>query len=176
MQQQPNPSFQEKWPDFNVTKYPLVEVRRKFNAPVEKVWNAWTNPELVKQWWGPEQYTCPVATMDVRAGGKFNAGMRGPDGKTQFSGGVYHEVVPFKKIVSSDMFTDESGNKMSPREAGMPGEWPDVLKLTIEFESLGPNECEIHLVHEGIPKDQHDDCVSGWTSSINKLQRLVEHM
>jgi uncharacterized protein YndB with AHSA1/START domain len=174
MQQQPTQSNQQQWPDFNAAKYPPVDLRRKFNAPVEQVWKAWTNPDLVKQWWGPETYSCPAATMDVRPGGKSNLAMKGPDGKTQYSGGVYHEVIPNKKIVSSDMFTDKDGNRMSANDAGLSGEWPEVMKLTVEFESLGPNESQIHLVHEGIPKDQHDDCVAGWSSSIDKLKKLVE--
>jgi uncharacterized protein YndB with AHSA1/START domain len=114
--------------------------------------------------------------MDVRPGGKSNLAMKGPDGKIQYSGGVYHEIIPNKKIVSSDIFTDKDGNKMSPQDAGFTGDWPDTTKITINFESLGPNESQIYLVHQGIPKDQHDDCVSGWSSSIDKLKRLVERM
>jgi uncharacterized protein YndB with AHSA1/START domain len=140
------------------------------------VWKAWTTSELVKQWWGPENYSCPDARMDVREGGKSILAMKGPDGKVQYSGGTYEEVIPNKKIVSTDEFMDKDGNFMSPKDAGIPGDWPDRMKVTIEFKSFGPDESQIHIVHEGIPKEMHDDCVSGWSSSIDKLQRLVEHM
>lgn len=64
---------------------------------------------------------------------------------------------------------------MSPKDAGMPGEdWPDTMRYTVEFKKIGDNESEIHIVHEGIPKSMHDDCVSGWSSSIDKLQNVVE--
>ncbi len=162
---------------FDVEKYPLVDITRKFDAPVERVWQAWTTPELVKQWWGPEHFTCPDARMDVRPGGKSILAMKDPEGKVQYSGGTYEEVIPNRKIVSTDQFMDKDGRFMSPQEAGMPGkDWPDTMRVTIEFRDLGSQESQIHIVHEGIPKDMHDDCVSGWSSSIDKLQRLVEHM
>jgi len=160
---------------FNVEKYPLVDLTRKFAAPVERLWKAWTTPELVKQWWGPANYSCPEAKMDVREGGKSILAMKGPDGKVQYSGGTYEEVIPNKKIVSTDQFMDKNGNFMSAKDAGMPGsDWPDTMKVTIEFKNLGPNQSQLHIVHEGIPKEMHDDCVSGWSTSIDKLLRLVE--
>ncbi len=160
---------------FDTVKFPQVDVSRKFNAPVERVWKAWTNPELIKQWWGPETYSCPTASLDVRPGGKSLLAMKGPDGQVQYSGGTYLEVIPNKKIVSTDQFMDKDGKAISPKDAGMPGEWAEVMKVNIEFKSLGDDQSEIHIVHDGIPKDQHDDCVKGWTSSLMKLQRLVEH-
>lgn len=160
---------------FNAAKFPPVELSRKFSAPVERVWKAWADPELVKQWWGPETYTCPSAKLDVRPGGKSILAMKGPDGKVQYSGGVYSEVVPNKKIVSTDQFMDKDGNYMSPKDAGMPGQWGDRMEVTVDFKSLDANESEIKISHQGIPAEMHDDCVQGWSSSIDKLQRLVEH-
>lgn len=161
---------------FDVQKYPLVDITRKFHAPVGRVWQAWTTPQMMKEWWGPETYSCPEAKMDVRVGGKSLLAMKGPDGKVQYSGGTYEEIIPHKKIVTSDQFTDEKGNPMSAKEAGMPNgeEWPDTLRITVEFKKLSEDECEMHLVHEGIPQSMHDDCVSGWSSSIDKLQNFVE--
>lgn len=159
---------------FNVEKYPLVQLTRKFQAPVERLWQAWTEPELMKQWWGPENYSCPECKMDVREGGKSLLAMKGPDGKVQYTGGTYEEVIPNRKLVTTDQFTDKDGNLMTANEAGMPGDWPDTLRITIEFRGMGDNESQMHIIHEGIPKEMHDDCVSGWSSSIDKLQRLVE--
>jgi uncharacterized protein YndB with AHSA1/START domain len=160
---------------FDIEKYPLVEISRKFTAPVERLWKAWTEPELMKQWWGPENYSCPEAKMDVRVGGKSILAMKGPDGKLQYSGGTYEEIVPNQKIVTTDQFTDKDGNFMSAKDVGLPGEWPDTMRITIEFKSLAANETQMSIVHQGIPKEAHDDCVSGWSSSIDKLQKVVEH-
>lgn len=160
---------------FNVEKYPLVDITRTFAAPVERVWEAWQNPELMKQWWGPENFSCPDARIDFREGGRSILAMQDPSGKIQYSSGTYEEIIPNQKIVTTDEFTDKDGNLMSANEAGMPGDWPDTMKVSIEFQELGDHETQIHIIHEGIPKDMHDDCVSGWSSSLNKLQRLVEH-
>lgn len=83
---------------FNVEKYPLVDITRKFNAPVERVWQAWTTPQIMKEWWGPENYSCPEAKMDVRKGGQAILAMKGPDGKVQYSSGTYEEVIPQKNL------------------------------------------------------------------------------
>jgi uncharacterized protein YndB with AHSA1/START domain len=159
-------------PDF--TGSPLVEVTRTFHAPVEQVWQAWSDAELVKQWWGPEEFTCPEARLDFKEGGTYLFAMKGPDGKVVWSGGIFEEIVPNQRIVWTDRFMDSTGEPVPAAYYGMPGEWPDTLLVTVDFESVGPDECRMKLVHEGIPREMHDDCVKGWSSSINKLQRLVE--
>lgn len=159
----------------STSQSPLVEISRVFQASVESLWSAWSEPEMLKQWWGPENYSCPDAKIDFRVGGKSLLAMKGPDGKVIWSGGTYEEIVPKTKIVSTDSFMDEKGNVISAEDAGMPGNWQsDTLYITVEFEKLGENETKMGLSHEGIPKEMYDDCVSGWNSSIDKLQKLVE--
>ena len=51
-------------------------VTRVFNAPVKQVWKAWSEPELVMRWWGPNGFTYPVARMDFREGGTSDANFR----------------------------------------------------------------------------------------------------
>ena len=63
-------------------------ITRIFNAPCKLVWKAWTEPEYVKNWWGPKDFTCPDAKIDFRVGGKYILCMRGPAG-TDF-GKDYH--------------------------------------------------------------------------------------
>lgn len=176
MQQSTTQNSQETFQPFNVEKYPLVQLTRKFTVRVERLWSAWTSSELVKQWWGPETYSCPEAKIDLRKGGKMFLGMQGPDGKVMYSGGTIEELIPETKLVCADQFMDKNGNPISAKEYGMPGDWPEGgSKITVEFSSLGADESQFQLVHEGIPKDMHDDCVSGWSTSIDKLQRLLEH-
>lgn len=175
MQQSTTQNSQGTNQTFNVEKYPIVQLTRKFAAPVERVWKAWTTPELVKQWWGPENYSCPEAKIDLRKGGKMLLAMKGSDEKIIYSGGTIEELIPNTKIVTSDQFMDKDGNVMSAKDYGMPGDWPENgSRITVEFSSLGAEQSQIQIVHEGIPKDIHDDCVSGWSSSIDKLRRVVE--
>lgn len=77
---------------------------RLIDAPPEKVYRCWTEPELLKQWFAPKPYTTPVAELDVRPGGSALIVMRGPDGKDLPNPGVYLEVVPGRRLVSTDAY------------------------------------------------------------------------
>jgi len=78
---------------------------RIIDAPPEKLFRAWTEPELLKQWFAPLPYTTPVAELDVRPGGAILVVMRGPDGIDMPNRGVYLEVVKNKRLVSTDAYT-----------------------------------------------------------------------
>ena len=77
---------------------------RLIDAPPEKVYRCWTEPELLKQWFAPRPYTTPVAELDVRPGGSALIVMRGPDGKDLPNPGVYLEVMPNRRLVSTDAY------------------------------------------------------------------------
>ncbi|MCL7413087.1 MAG: SRPBCC domain-containing protein [ANME-2 cluster archaeon] len=87
-----------------------------FDAPCEKVWKAWTDPESVKPWWGPKGFTSPVCKIDLRVGGKYLFSMRSPEGDDFWSTGVYREIVPLERIVATDSFADENGNVVPEHE------------------------------------------------------------
>lgn len=74
-------------------------VSRVFNAPVELVWEMWTKPEHISQWWGPEGFTNTITKMDMRPGGSWNLTMHGPDGTDYDNQSFFREVIPMKKIV-----------------------------------------------------------------------------
>ena len=78
---------------------------RLIDAPREKVFRAWTDPALLKQWFAPLPYTTPVAEMDVRPGGASLIVMRGTDGQELPNRGVYLEVVENERLVFTDAFT-----------------------------------------------------------------------
>lgn len=78
---------------------------RLIDAPREKLYRAWTEPALLKQWFAPLPYTTPVAELDVRPGGANLIVMRGPDGQDMPNRGVYLEVVPNERLVVTDAFT-----------------------------------------------------------------------
>src|SRR5688572_14336911 len=84
-----------------VKKRDLV-ITRTFDAPIELVWRAWTEPEYVMRWWGPTGFTSPLCKIDFREGGKFLFCMRAPKefqgGQDFFTAGVYKKIVPMKLI------------------------------------------------------------------------------
>jgi uncharacterized protein YndB with AHSA1/START domain len=72
---------------------------RVLNAPIELVWEVWTDPAHIAQWWGPNGFTNTITTMDVKPGGEWNLIMHGPDGTDYGNKSVFTEVVKHKKIV-----------------------------------------------------------------------------
>ena len=78
---------------------------RIIDAPREKLYRAWTEPELLKQWFAPAPYTTPHVELDVRVGGANTVVMRSPDGNDIPCGGVYLEVVPNQRLVFTDAYT-----------------------------------------------------------------------
>ena len=79
---------------------------RIINAPREKVYRAWTEPALLKQWFAPLPWTTPVAETDVRPGGSSLFVMRDPDGKEFLNRGVYLEVVKNERLVFTDAYVN----------------------------------------------------------------------
>lgn len=149
-----------------------IVIQRVFELPVNKVWKAFTEPEQFKKWWGPKDFTCPSSEMEARVGGKYLNCMRGPDGKEYWSTGVVKELVPEKKLVITDNFSDEKGNIKDPSEYGMPGEWAKELLITLEMEEAD-GATKLRLQHEGIPPEMRDECIQGWNESLDKLEKNI---
>jgi uncharacterized protein YndB with AHSA1/START domain len=149
-------------------------IKRTFRAEPERVWQAWTDPEILKIWWGPRSFTTPVSRIDLRVGGKNINAMRSPDGKEFWSTGVYKEIVPMSKLVVTDSFVDTEGNVVPASQYGMPGVWPLELLVTVTFkEQDGGTEME--LVHAGIPESMAMEMTkAGWNESFDKLEEYLE--
>jgi uncharacterized protein YndB with AHSA1/START domain len=81
------------------TKDREIVISRKLNAPVELVWEVWTKPEHIANWWGPDGFTNTITTMDVIPGGEWNLVMHGPDGTDYKNKSIFKEIVLYKKIV-----------------------------------------------------------------------------
>jgi uncharacterized protein YndB with AHSA1/START domain len=86
--------------DATATK-PLKELTftRVLDAPRDMVFRAWTDPEQLARWWGPNGFTNPICELDVRPGGAIRIDMLGPDGRYFFMGGKYQEIVPPERLV-----------------------------------------------------------------------------
>jgi uncharacterized protein YndB with AHSA1/START domain len=102
----------------NDTRDRELVITRILNAPLALVWEVWTKPEHISQWWGPEGFTNTIFKMDFRPGGEWDFVMHGPDGRDYKNRSIYKEIVPRKKIV----FEHVSGPKFT---------------ATIEFEKQG---------------------------------------
>lgn len=151
-----------------------VTITRVFDAPVELVWKAWTEPERVMHWWGPKMFTSPACKIDFRVGGTYHFCMKSPEGDDLWSTGIYREIIPFSKIVYSDNFADANGNIIPASSMGLEGDWSAERIVTLQFEDLG-GKTRMILQHEGFPKTEIVGMANeGWNESLNKFAACLQ--
>jgi uncharacterized protein YndB with AHSA1/START domain len=136
-------------------------ISRAFDAPRSLVFKAWTEPERLVRWWGPQGFTLPACKMDLRPGGSFRFRMRSPEGTDHWLRGVYREIVEPERLVFTWAWEDAEGH---------PGH---ETMVTVTFVEQG---AKTRLVmHQAIfesdtARDAHEE---GWTSG---LERLAEYL
>lgn len=129
--------------DFTVNKEKnMVNVKREFEADLELVWEAWTNPEILDQWWAPKPYKTQTKSMDFREGGMWLYSMISPKDEKHWCKADYKKIEHQKSYSYIDNFCDENG-KVSEK---FPNSfWTNVFKedketttvnITIQYESL----------------------------------------
>jgi uncharacterized protein YndB with AHSA1/START domain/predicted enzyme related to lactoylglutathione lyase len=161
---------------FGIIEVTMVYISRLFNADLADVWEAWTEPEHVKEWLAPKNYTAPVVKMDLQVGGSYLNSMKSSGGDEVWSTGVYREVVPEEKIVSTDSFADSDGNVVPASHYGMTEDWPMELAITVTFrEEDGATRLTIE--HQGFP-DHNNSAMAeaGWQESLDKLEAHLKTM
>ena len=137
-----------------------VVVRRTFPVSAAEAWRAWSESDLVNQWWGPDGFTCPVADVDLRVGGRTLVAMRPP---AEFgSGDLYStwnftEVVPHSRIAYIFNFADSEGNRIVPADLGMPPGVPDDGEHEVAFDDLGDGRTEMTIVEHGYTTEEARD-------------------
>jgi PhnB protein len=87
-----------------------ITVARHFDAPLQKVWKAWTDSEILDQWWAPRPWKAETKSMDFREGGNWMYAMVGPDGEKHWNKIDYIAIQPEKSVKAIDMFCDDAGN------------------------------------------------------------------
>ena len=147
-----------------------VVMERIFDAPVELIWQMWTQPEHFKKWYGPRGFTVPVAQMDVRVGGKrlVCMEMQKPDGSMKmWTTGEYIEVIPNQRLVYTESMADENGNVVTRSE----NDYPITTEVTVLLEDLG-ERTKMVMTHAGVPADSGGS--AGWEQAFDKLANHIE--
>ena len=137
-----------------------VVVAHVFDAPVEKVWKAWSDPKYVMHWWGPTGFTCPLAEMDFREGGASLVCMRAPKefgGQDMYNTWTYKKIVPRQQIEFTLNFADKDGNKLDPANMGMEPGIPQDVRHVVTFKAVGNNKTEMTVTEYGYTSDQARD-------------------
>jgi len=161
-----------------------VVIERVFDAPREAVYRAWTRPDLITKWWGPEGFSAPSINVDLKVGGKYVFAMHGPKGsewdRDMYSAGIYKEIVPNAKLVVTDYFSDKNGEMLEPADVGQDPDFPKVSKVTVLFEELEGGKTKLSIIYpkpetkEQLEAMNKSGMKEGWNSSLDKLQRVLE--
>jgi uncharacterized protein YndB with AHSA1/START domain len=133
-----------------------LELTRVFNAPRERLWREWTEPERFADWFGGREAHIPVdsVSMDVRPGGRWQATMH-HDGVERQWGGVYREVVEPARLVLT--FSDQ------------PGEEAHEV-VTVVFTDLGDGRTEMRVTQRGThSRDDYRRTLEGWSAFFDRL-------
>jgi uncharacterized protein YndB with AHSA1/START domain len=152
----------------NPTEKPVdreIVITRVFDAPRELVWNAWTDPKQVVQWWGPRGFTTTIHKMDVRPGGVWRHTMHGPDGTDYPNKSVFTEIVKPERIVYS-----HSGGKKGDAGARFQATW------TFEAQA-GKTKLTLRMVFPSAEaRDQVVKQYNAIEGGNQTLTRLAEHL
>jgi uncharacterized protein YndB with AHSA1/START domain len=142
---------------------------RLIAAPREKLFRAWTEPALLKQWFAPLPWTTPHAELDVRPGGACLIVMRSPDGNEFPNRGVYLEVVKNERLVSTDAYT----------EAWQPADKP-FMTLVLSFEpEAGQTRYTARVRHWSVADREAHEAMGfhkGWGQCTDQLVGLVARL
>ena len=138
-----------------------------FDAEPERVFRAWTEPEILKKWFAPKPFTTPKAELDVRPGGRSLIVMRDPEGNDYPNVGVYLHIEPGRRLVSTDAY----------REAWVPSERP-FMTMDLRFDPLPGGKTKATYVVSHWTKEAYDQHVQmgfhdGWGTCADQLAELL---
>lgn len=141
-------------------------ITRLIDASREQIFEAWTRPELLSQWWAPRPYTTPGVEIEAYPGGRFRTDMRDPEGTDYPNQGVFLEIVPNEKIVVTDAFT----------VGWVPNPKPFVtIVITLEDEA-GKTRYTARVRHWTVEdRDRHEKMGfhDGWGQALTQLEELL---
>ncbi|MEJ6981532.1 SRPBCC domain-containing protein [Pedobacter sp. P351] len=152
--------------DFNEKS---ILVSREFNAPLAKVWRAYTDRELLDQWWGPQPWRAETKRMDFKPGGHWLYAMVGPDNTKMWGIMNYISIDPLKRIDFEDAFCDENGN-INP-------ELPVSKSNTVFTETSNGVKVEFRMTYasaEDVRKLVEMGFEQGITTCFDQLESLLD--
>ncbi len=153
-------------------------IAREFDAPRELVFRAWTDPEMLAQWWGPKGCHSKPRTFDLRPEGICHYSMQLPDGGQMFGKWLFREIEPPERLVLVNSFADEKGNIVRhPFVAN----WPLELLTTITFAGQnGKTTVTVHWVpihataeERTVFMKNHESMLKGWSGTFEQFADFI---
>ena len=143
-------------------------IERKFDAPIDRVWHAFTTPEILATWWSPAGMSNCHASTDLRRGGDFRYCFES-GGAKYWGKGVYQSIEEPDHFSYIDYFTDEDGNPVAPSHYGIPGD--EIVPTLVEFAFTDEGEKTGLRMTGDNPFDaaMTEEMTRGWNSMFDKL-------
>lgn len=144
-----------------------LKFERTIDVPRNKIWEAWTNPELLKEWFCPRPWKVTECDIDLRVGGKFRTLMKGPEGEEFNNLGCILEIIPGEKLVTTDALHPD----FRPTGAGFM-----TMHLVLEDYQGGTKYTAYVLHKDAEAKAQHEAMgfEQGWGAAFNQLVELIK--
>ena len=145
-----------------------IKVEKKLDAPIKKVWAAWTDSQLMDQWWAPKPWRTKTKTMDFREGGSWLYAMVGPEGEEHWCRADFHTIVPGKSFQGYDAFCDPEGTF----NTDLPGSHWKVELSEKESYCLAEIELAFEKV-EDLDKNLEMGFKEGFLMALGNLDELL---
>ena len=152
-----------------------IVIERVFDAPRERVFDAFTQREHLQKWWGPRMVSIPVAEFEARPGGKIFLGQRGPDGAMHYNAGVVREIERPSRLVFAIHFADAERRRVAPPAGtGLSGTWDQEIVSSVTFTADGRRtRVTIRVTRSGVTPEWLEMARVGWGQSLDKLGYAV---
>ena len=146
-----------------------LTIDRKFNAPIDKVWEAFTNPKILAKWWSPAGMKNYHVSADTRQGGEFRYCFESSEGVKYWGKGVYKTIDEPVCLSYIDYFTDADGNPVPPSHYGIPGD--EIIPTLFEFTFAKEGEQTTMRITGENPHDASmtEEITKSWNSMFDKL-------
>ena len=146
--------------------YASLTIRRVFDADIETVFRAWTDPEILAKWFAPEGVTTSIKKVELETGGEYDFILNAPEGQVRHHG-EYVLIVPPEKLVFTWVL-DSDNQACTGSTSGI----TDTL-VTVDFRRVD-NATEIVLTHEQLPdRKACEGHQFGWTACLDSLSKLL---
>lgn len=150
-----------------------IVITREFAAPRQLVWDVWTQPKHIEKWFGPKGFDTRVEKLEFEVGGRSVYVMTGPDGTEYPSNGVFKEIVPIEKIVTTDEFGDGFDEIESMKGKDLP---QGMVTTYLFYDITERTKLTIITSHPTVEdKKKHEamGVVEGWNSSLDKAEEYL---
>lgn len=158
-------------PAADVESEPFVRIEEIFDAPRERVFDAWVRPDLLVQWYAPHGCTLHIEHIDVRTGGGYHMCVRNPEFGDCWTIGTYVEVARPERLVFTAVIADAAGSPATPESRGHDPAWPSETVVRVTFTERGERTVVTLEQDVGEALAKRTGAHPSWLAMFDRLSR-----